>query len=754
MKHPKQAFGIHEDGIYVKFAHLVNTGNALFLQTLERIELEAPLYRQPDEQPGSPPADNPWEQDTTPDDVQDFALRTADTGIDAVYQIQPCVQLLSRFDLKQGVIALNVNNDNLIINPDGSLPSKKAIKQFVKSVIPAEDYKKGKWDPLTLSINGKPQLWVHHGTNQLLEILFEYRAKMRASMFFQLADANDIALTDFFRICQPPGDSVSGPQTADSGFRTILVYIGHDYRRIFVFESGHPDSGGDAAPREISSTVTLRWVDTFPLQITQPNPSPEIIYSKLSLVLDEAQLDSIRRICFCGDFATSEVVDYVQSQYEDVAVEFFVFNQSPVLAPRPPDAGLPIALDEEKTLIWDRQFLAQYVMPIALAYKALHPDLPIFTRSNFLPLRVVEGQKVFKIAWHGFIVLGILFILTSLGTYRVLAANFDLIKSKRILKQRGEDLIKMKQAALEIDRINEEISSQQQSLIVIRGLLDGKNQWTALLSTLMTEMNARPLTWLTNLRKEGSGILISGITNRRDNVVSLANVLPLSKINKVVHREIRERSFWSFEILASLPPIDWIGMMEKELEDLSSPSAPSQPVGALSFRAPSAPSQPSQPRSDKPPDSGPRAPIHFGIRPIDEQFLLRPDDAMLPANRPDVRAYWQFIDSVRKGNMWAFQDKGAAFLKDHPDSPLLPVVRWRLAYRYYLDRQPDLARQFLSPMLQEMDQNLPYALFLAGRIALAKGDPRYQDHYRSLLRDHANHLLSKQVTQDLAELNK
>jgi len=715
MKHPKQAFGIHEDGIVVKFAHLVNLNNVVYLQALERIELDAPLYRRPDEKVDFEEAENPWESE--PESESEIKMEEFSTEFEATYQIQPCDQLLSSYDFKQGIIALNVNSDNLIVKSEGPLLNKKAIKQFAKGSISAEDFKKGNWQHSNVGINGKPQVWVHHGTNQLLDILTEYRQKMKAPMFFQLADANDIALTDFFRL-----------NLDKESQRIIIVYIGNEYRRIFVFENGN-------------------WVDTFSLQITQRIPKPEIIYSKLSLVLDEAQLGDVQKIAFCGEFATVEVVDYVQSQYEDVAVEFFQFRQ--------------VTIYEEKSAIWDYRFLAQYVLPIALAYKAMFFDNKCFTPSNFLPLSIIEGQKVFKIAWHGFIVLGVLFILTSLGTYRILVANLDLIQSNRILKQRGEELLQKKEAAKEIEQINNEIATQQQGLVIIRSLLEGKNPWTELLSRLMTEMNARPMTWLTNLRNEGNGIFISGVTSRQDNVVSLSNILPMSRINKVTHHEIRNRDFWAFEIVANLPTIDWIGMMESELEDLLANQNEQNDVNRTP--EPQKPTTPPRPATKPPPPSQMQTqviirtpkPITFGIRQINEQLLLRATEEMVKAhNQPDVRAYRQFIDSVRKGNMWSYQDIGVAFIKDHPESPLLPIVRWRLAYRYYIDHKTDLAWQHVRPMLLQNDSYLPYALFLAGRLELARNSPKYQDFYNTLRQNHANHLIMEQVERDLAELGK
>lgn len=276
----------------------------------------------------------------------------------------------------------------------------------------------------------------------------------------------------------------------------------------------------------------------------------------------------------------------------------------------------------------------------------------------------------------------------------------------------------------------------------------------------MTEMNARPTTWLTNLRKEESGVFISGVTSRQDNVVSLANILPLSKINKVVHKEIREHDFWVFEIVSQMPTIDWIGLMERELESLiaihdadKDKTQIPEPVKSTPARKPVVTHPKPSPQTPK--DTSVAKTITFGIRPIGEGYLLQAsEDEVEGKNDPDVRAYWQFIDSVSKGNMWEYQDLGASFIQEYPDSPLLPIVRWRLAYRYYVDHELDLAWLHTSHLLQLTDAYKPYALLLAGRIELARKSYKYQYYYNILRKDYATHILMGQVNSDLIELSK
>ena len=51
-----------------------------------------------------------------------------------------------------------------------------------------------------------------------------------------------------------------------------------------------------------------------------------------------------------------------------------------------------------------------YAPAIALAYKALKPDSPAQYGSNLLPAKLREHQSMYRIAWHGTVMLVFLFL--------------------------------------------------------------------------------------------------------------------------------------------------------------------------------------------------------------------------------------------------------------------------------------------------------------------------------------------------------
>jgi hypothetical protein len=72
----------------------------------------------------------------------------------------------------------------------------------------------------------------------------------------------------------------------------------------------------------------------------------------------------------------------------------------------------------------------------------------------------------------------------------------------------------------------------------------------------------------------------------------------------------------------------------------------------------------------------------------------------------------------------------------------------------YLEKEYDLARKHLEPMLQTYDRYHPYAVLLKARLDYASGLGSYKESYDLLNNDYRRHVLMKQVNADLALIGK
>ena len=684
-KHPKQAFGIFEDGHTIRLAHIIKENDLLYLEAVDRIDLDKPIYRESEGQalPDTEPEN--WEENSGETDIK---LDEYETGISSPMQMQSYDNLFAAHPLRLGVVSVNINDDN-ILRTSEQLSSPSAIKKYAKEVVNAQHYKSGHWQYSFARINDHKELWIHQGVNLLLELVRDFQRKSRIPIYYQLADANDIALTDYFK------QLVAGVEK-----RILLVYLGEDYRKAFVFENGI-------------------WTDTLILQIPQRKPEIEVICSKLSLALDSSPHDDPEVIIVCGDLVNDMDIQYLRSQYEGVEVDFLGFPH--------------LIVAEEKTDLFDKVYLSQFAIPIALAYKSLHPDDAHFTPSNFLPSSVVEGQKVFKVAWHGFLVLGLVFITTLYFTVNLLQGS----KTYRTALKDNADLNKTltirREEAKEIQEIRKNLELHQKSIEAMRTVLENKNPWAFLLDEINRKFGSLSTSWLTNLRMDKDLLVITGTTTNRSNVIQVADMLPNSQIRKVTNTKVRDYTLWQFEIASELPKVDWMAKIKEDLQKLI---AIKEAYG-----------------ENMPGSAGAKEAI-AGLAAFPENLLLTPPAELLKKNDAPVAEYRKFLTAAQSTNIWQYRELGQGFLQKNLNHALSPYVRWRMAYRMYLDKEYGFARQFVEPMLLKQDANYGHAVLLAGRIYYAMKNDKYKEMYRIMRNDYATSPLSVIVKEDMKVIGK
>ncbi|MDP2172205.1 MAG: hypothetical protein Q8J62_00320, partial [Candidatus Cloacimonadaceae bacterium] len=483
------------------------------------------------------------------------------------------------------------------------------------------------------------------------------------------------------------------------------------------------------------------WTNTLPLQITHKQPEPDIIYSKLALALDSAQLSDPDQIVLCGDLADKELLEYLKKQYADETVSILTFPN--------------IVINNESAELYDAFYFSQFALPIALAYKALYPDDGRWTLSNFLPHKTIEGQKTFKIAWHGIMILIAIFAIAFLGTIAILKINQEYSQAKAKKRDQDFTIARLRIEAAEIQKIRADLELQQKNIEVMRTLLENKNPWTHLLELINRKFAQKPVSWLTNLRLESGRLGISGNTTNRDNILEFAAILPNSEISKVTQSKIKDRSVWAFEIKSDLPSVDWIAIIEKDLEELIAfkEKFGEKQNGSQSSNsdAPGAPGTAAKARAANIKSSA----AYKGLNPIAEKYIPSPTEAQVKKAGAALEDYNAFIAAINRGNMWEYRDLGVKFINNHADNALIPYIRWHLAYRMYLDKELNMVRVYTEPLMKNTTDALyPYALLVSARTDFVQGSGAYVNKYNILKTDYARHPLFEQIKEDLAIVGK
>ena len=98
--------------------------------------------------------------------------------------------------------------------------------------------------------------------------------------------------------------------------------------------------------------------------------------------------------------------------------------------------------------------ISEYSVPIGAAWKVLDPSNKNVYNVNLLPADVREGQRVFKLAWHGYLLMLMLFLSTLFFTWQITSKTREINKLK-------EDLTRMEGQRAENQTLSNSIQALQ-----------------------------------------------------------------------------------------------------------------------------------------------------------------------------------------------------------------------------------------------------------------------------------------------------
>ena len=710
-KSAKEAFGVFQDGQILRIVHLRRDQDQLYLLGMDSVQMEQDWYKGDQARAASDAEFIPLDAQLSNVDDLDFSdlgsggesYEMSDLPQQGRMEVSPITLMLSRYSLGDGVISLNVHDPHIIKDEPGKV-KKAEIARFRKANLDKAARKAGAWQSCVVEAEEGPQHWLHTGPNLLLDALINYGRESNTKLYFQLADANDMVLTEFYRYSL--GETPSGIN--------LFAYLGTEYRKLFVFRDG-------------------KWIQSLDIHITQEYPDADIIYSKIALAIDSAQLGEPESIVLAGDLAGVNLIEYMNSQSMSTKTTLLNF----------PNLVVAGADNYE----YSNQVLEQYSLAIALAYKALFHENEHFSACTFLPSRIIDNQKELRVVWHGFIVLSLIFALVLYATINYLRFAQDTRREEENKLNLTLTLNQLRAENAVVEKLQSEITSFRDLNSNVVGVLKDKNRWTELFDIINATFSSHRDSWITNLKQDGEKLSITGTTSRRDYVSRLAEGLPDCKINSVSQDQIRNRDVWNFQMELSLPELNWedIIMAEFVMPDTVAQKQQSS-TSYRQYRPKKATSSNGKIKSN---GNGKKS-YRYAVLPyMRNDYTPGPNSDELNYDSEMNESYLRFVEAIEKGNQLEYRFTGHMILEKYPDSELASLVRWWVAYRLYLDLEYRLARETLRANLNKSGEYLPYSKLLDARLSFALAESEFKDKYNQIISKHPGTPAAKQAALDI-----
>jgi hypothetical protein len=327
-----------------------------------------------------------------------------------------------------------------------------------------------------------------------------------------LIDVADVALINLSR--------------ANYGFQpdeiVAIIYVGVEFTRL-IFMKG---------------TDFLHFAPVLGEGYDSPNIQ-NTVYSRLLLEQDNMGIPRIDKVILAGECQKIAFDEFLKEQLPDVDVKF-------LRTPELDTSALPADTQEQ---------IPEYAIAIATAWKILDEKHPAFFPVNVLPETVREGQRSFKLAWHGYVLLLLVFLSTFFFTTRYTGLKTELGQKEGTLALLQEKVAENDKLKAAIGALNDQIGRYNTALAVYDSLVPGSDMWNKSMAHLSKGVEDLGAIWITEMRSMGGGsISLQGYALYRARIPRIAALFDNATLTKVEVKEIRVNSPPVYNFIITVPP--------------------------------------------------------------------------------------------------------------------------------------------------------------------------------------------------------
>ncbi|MEW5798612.1 MAG: hypothetical protein AB1728_06360, partial [Bacteroidota bacterium] len=191
--------------------------------------------------------------------------------------------------------------------------------------------------------------------------------------------------------------------------------------------------------------------------------------------------------------------------------------------------------------------VSEYAIPIAAAMRALEPKNPRYYNIDLLPTSFREGQKIFKLAWHGYVLLALIFVTTFFFTSQYAEQNEEVRRSKAELQKKQEQLAENQRLQGILDSLGGQNSQFEAALAVYDSLIPNYNRWSKVFTHLTNSVEGVNAVWIKDLvAKADSTIELTGYSLYRQRIPRISNMFEQATLQSVETENIRGKDVYRF----------------------------------------------------------------------------------------------------------------------------------------------------------------------------------------------------------------
>lgn len=255
------------------------------------------------------------------------------------------------------------------------------------------------------------------------------------------------------------------------------------------------------------------------------------IFSKLLFELDRGQLPTIDRVVLTGDTVRGKAVTFLEEQFMEVQIGKLTLNP------------LKVILPEEFT-----EDILPYATALGAAWAASGNDTTSFPKLSLIPPYVLTRQAVFKLDWHGFILLAMIAVFPFMFNQSYKAKYNEIEELQNSITSLNQQISENRVLSSVVDQLTNEIGVFDINTALLDTLSKGTQTWSYTLSLLNSEVAKIQGVWIQNIQYDEKTMIIQGFSLYRDRVAKISDLFHTAVIQQVVEKEERKAKIYEFVI--------------------------------------------------------------------------------------------------------------------------------------------------------------------------------------------------------------
>ncbi len=301
---------------------------------------------------------------------------------------------------------------------------------------------------------------------------------------------------------------------------SLIVYIGKEYSKL-IFLHG----------RKLKHIGTTLDIGTSNLH------TYDVYFSKILLEMENGGISSLDNIIVCGEDDSENLILSFYGTFPEANVSRLEFD----------DLDLS-ALDEET-----KSKFSAFSVPISVGTEFIDEEEEGTKGINLLPKYVKDDQKFIQFAWHGYLMLPILFIAALLMTQSILKNHLEIGELNQKITEETISMRQNQEILNDISQLKTKIEGFDQTQAILDSASTGTGVWTDVMQNISDFFAARHNLWLTQLSVNANQeVVLIGYAVNKDVVTKFAYSLENATLKSMAFEALRDENAYKFTISFSL----------------------------------------------------------------------------------------------------------------------------------------------------------------------------------------------------------